>query len=504
MSRGDYGEAYRIAGVEPESNGDYAEYADYPDPIRNLPESEAFPAEAMPRASQRLIREGAAAIGCPKDFVGVPALVALGAAIGNARVLRLKEGWEEGAAIYGAVIASPGEKKSPGAAVAIEPAAKAQARLKNQYLEKLDEYKGDLRDYEVDRRDAHKNGMAAPPPPEPPQMGRTLVEDTTVEALAVILEENPRGLAVVRDELSAWARAMDQYKSGGRGADRQFYLSAWSNRYASVDRKTKPEPLIIPRPFVGVFGSIQPGILPELGEGREDGLLDRFLFAYPDPLPSRWTDDEISSEARADYATLYGKLRNLHMPEDDQCDPNPVRLHFSPDARASFIDAVNQHRTEMEQPGFPARLKGPWSKLEAYLGRLALVLALSRSVDSGEPERVEVEDVLKAYSLLNYFKAQARRVYVGLYGEDPRDVLAGDLKRFLQERGGRFEGTPTELHQQLKSNHKGGQPEALTRRLNEIQRLSPALGFDERKQNYTKDDGKRSTRNVVTLFLGDL
>jgi hypothetical protein len=432
-------------------------------------------------------------------------LVVLGTAIGNSRVLKLKEGWNEGAAIYGAVVADPGEKKSPAAAVAMEPATRAQAALKSEYLEKLDEYQREVREYEVDKRDAQKQGHAAPPPPVPPRMGRTVVEDATVEALAVVLEDNPRGVGAFRDELSAWARAMDQYKSGGKGSDRQFFLSAWSNRYASVDRKSRQEPLILPRPFVGVFGSIQPTILPEIGDGREDGLLDRFLFAYPDPKPSRWTDDEISPEARTDYGSLYGKLRGLYMDTDDHGDPNPAKVVFAPDARAVFIEAINDHRTEMEEPGFPLRLKGLWSKLEAYLARISLILALSRSVDECSPERVEAGDVLRAVALLDYFKSQARRVHTGLYQPDPLDLLAKDLQRFLREREGcRFEGSPTELHEQLESEHKGGHSNALTKRIKEIERRSPSLRFSEKTENYRKEDGSRSTRRVVVLSLGDL
>jgi hypothetical protein len=63
-----------------------------------------------------------------------------------------------------------------------------------------------------------------------------VVEDTTVEALAAVLEGNPRGVLVARDELSAFVRAMDQYKDH-KGTDRQFYLSAWSNSPVTVDRK---------------------------------------------------------------------------------------------------------------------------------------------------------------------------------------------------------------------------------------------------------------------------
>ena len=59
-------------------------------------------------------------------------------------------------------------------------------------------------------------------------MGRTVVEDATVEALYSVLEENPRGVLDIEDELSGWVRRMDQYK-GGKGADRQFFLGVWSN-----------------------------------------------------------------------------------------------------------------------------------------------------------------------------------------------------------------------------------------------------------------------------------
>jgi hypothetical protein len=71
-----------------------------------------------------------------------------------------------------------------------------------------------------------------------------VVEDTTVEALAAALEDNPRGVLLARDELSAFVRGMDQYKNH-RGSDRQFYLSAWSNSPVSVDRKNLEEPIFL-------------------------------------------------------------------------------------------------------------------------------------------------------------------------------------------------------------------------------------------------------------------
>lgn len=501
MSRAGRGfeEAYKSSGYAGNDESVYAVYAVYAD-SKELPDAKAFPVEVMPTACQRLVREAAAAIGCPPDFVALPMLTTLGSAIGNSRVVKLKAGWEESATIYGAVIADPGEKKTPAMKVAVEPTIKQQAAFREAYREKQDEYKRELRQYEVERKDASKNGLAAPPPPEEPLMERTVVEDTTIEALAAVLEGTPRGVLVMRDELSAWIRSMDQYKAGGKGADRQFYLAAWSGSYASVDRKGKPEPLILQRPFLGVFGAIQPDVLPEMGAGREDGLLDRFLFSYPESVPSRWTDDEITSEARASYKALYDGLRGLYVPEDDYGDPEPVRVAFSPDAKEVLVEAVNLHREEMEAVGFPVRLKGPWSKLEAYLARLSLILAMGRVVDEGAAQRVEAPDVLRAVVLLDYFKSQARRVYVGLYGQSTEDRLAEDLAAFMEKQGNSWRGQPSELHAQLKSKHKPSRADELSKLIRVIADKSPALTFEDGHEAIERD-GKRTTRRYVALTL---
>ena len=463
-----------------------------------LPAAPPFPTGAMPRGCRQLIEEAAAAIGCPPEFVGLPMLSVLGSAIGNSRVLKLKGGWEEGAAIYAAVVAEPGEKKTPATKVAIEPAVKVQAALREDYRRAIDEHKREQRAYEVDKRDAAKAGEPAPPPPQEPRMERAIVEDITVEALAVVLESTPRGVLAWRDELSGWVRSMDQYKQGGKGADRQYWLSAWSNSYAAVDRKSRGEPLIIQRPFVGVYGAIQPGILAELSDGREDGLLDRFLLTYPEPAPleDRWTDEEISDEARGLYANLYRKLRELYMPTDEYGDPEPVRIHFAPDAKEAAKQAINSLGDEMYSPGFPARLKGPWSKLEAYFARLCLILATTRAADMNTAERVEVEDVLAAVALLDYFKSHARRVYVGLHGEHQDERLAADIKTFLEERGGYFKDEPGILFNELRSKAKPPRPDELTKMLKAIAAKTRTLTFNS--GNFKKDG---QSRRFVELFL---
>ncbi len=86
--------------------------------LRDLPDATEFPVDAMPDECQVLIREAAAAIGCPAEFVGAPMLAVLGSAIGNSRRIKIKEGWDEPPVFYVGIIGDPGDKKSPAVSIA--------------------------------------------------------------------------------------------------------------------------------------------------------------------------------------------------------------------------------------------------------------------------------------------------------------------------------------------------------------------------------------------------
>jgi hypothetical protein len=133
---------------------------------------------------------------------------------------------------------------------------------------------------------------------------------------------------------------------------------------------------------------------------------------------------------------------------------------------------------------------------------VGVIVALCRVVADDAPERIEAEDVLRASVLLDYFKNHARRVYVGLYGADRIDGLAEDVARFLEERGGSWSGSPSELYETLDSQHNPGMAKDLSTALAEATQCSPVLSFERGKHHaLTKEDGTRTTRPVWALFL---
>jgi hypothetical protein len=461
-----------------------------------------FPTSALPKPVARLVEESAAAIGCPPDAIGLSALIALGSAIGNSRVIQPKKGWTESAAIYGAVIADSGEKKTAAIAATTDVVQNLENTLNRDHDKSLEEFAREEREYEVERKEAAKQGLPATPPPRRPTAERVHINDTTLEALIPILKENPRGVMLERDELVGWVKAMDQYKAGGKGAERQYWLSAWSNRPVSVDRKGQSGPTSVLRPFVSVVGSIQPSVLPELADNREDGMLERFLFAYPETLNAMWTEDEVSDAAKATYRDLYERLRDLAMDADELGDPIEKPVTFSTEAKQLYVATYNNHRLEMGLPGFPSYLRSPFSKLEAYFLRITLILAACRFTLDGVAERVEAGDVLRAVALTDYFKEQARRVFGALGGQDPRNRLVEDCARFVSERGGSWKGTPTNLHEELISEYKPDRADELSKFLKEAAGYETGFSYESDTERFKDEEGGWKSRRVLRLSVG--
>jgi hypothetical protein len=470
-----------------------------------LPEAPHFPTDTLPAAARRFVEEGAEAIGCASDLLALPVLAVLSAGIGGSRVVEIKRSWREGATLFLAVVASPGEKKTPAANAARRPVLKRQAEKWQEFKAKKEEHEREMREWKARCRDARSAGETEPPPPPEPTMERTYADDTTVESLVGILEDNPRGVLIYKDELTGWVRSHDQYKAGGKGSDRQHWLSVWSNQAIVVDRKSRQgDPTYVERPWVSLVGGIQPAMLPELGGSMEDGLLDRFLFAYPKHSNTDLSDVEIGADTEVEYAGLYAKLSSLQMVHDEIGQEAPNVVPMSQEARRLFKELHDEIGREMLEPGFPLRLQGVWAKARGYLARISLVLALSGSVEHDEPEQVEEEDVQNAARIVAYFKAHARRVYGKLQATTPEDVLAGEIRDFVQDQDGEWSGSATELYEELQEREAQGLPENadwLSRAALSIGERSGVLSV-EKKRTGNKRFRKLTLKNGVTSVIG--
>ena len=388
-----------------------------------------FPLETFPPALRNFITETAASLPVPVDMIAVPVLVLAGAAIGATRRIRLKTGWEESPALYAAIVAEPGALKSPALAAAAAPVYERQKQHNKEYERSRIQHEADMARYARELI-VYQKGKGGEPPLKPklPSLERSWSGDATVERLAGLLSENPRGFSLIRDELSAWVKSLNQYK-GSKGSDKQFYLSLWNSAPISVDRQGRT--ILIDHPFLSVVGCIPPDVLPDLDDesGREDGFLHRLLFTYLQPLPVRWTDTVVSSSAKEAYSQLMARLHALTMPET-----GPVVLGLDPLAKALFMKWHDEHCAKLEAPHLSPILKGFHAKLKGYCARFALIHALCVN-----PEATEIPpvSVAAACELVDYFAGQCRLVAPLLVRThlSPWEKCERDIRRALS--GGR-------------------------------------------------------------------
>jgi hypothetical protein len=105
---------------------------------------------------------------------------------------------------------------------------------------------------------------------------RLYATDPTIERLASLLRVKPRGMMLLRDELSGLFSNMARYSGG---SDRPFWLEAWNGGRHVIERVSGS--IVLEHNLVGIVGGFQPDKLARAFTGDEDGMYARFLYGWP-------------------------------------------------------------------------------------------------------------------------------------------------------------------------------------------------------------------------------
>lgn len=328
-----------------------------------------FPVAILPAPIADFVQEAAAAVGVEAAYVALPVLTLLGAAIGNTRRLRMKRNHEAPAILWTGIVGPSGTGKSPALRIALKAARDHEARLRKRE-----------------------------------EGGRFVVTDTTTEALAQLMADNPRGMLCVHDELAGWLGSIDRYKSQKQrcSADQAFLLSTFDGDHYSIDRRTGDQRhLHIPKASLWVTGGIQPSVLANfMGNAeREAGLLARLVLASPPPQPLTYSQEEVTASTEARFEEVVSRLFAL---EGDEV------VHPAEEAKLLWIKFHDQ--TAKEMLGLPPDLAAAWSKAMGTALRIALILHLA----SPSGDSVSLKTMEQAVSLTEWFKHEAKRIYRSL------------------------------------------------------------------------------------------
>lgn len=387
-----------------------------------LPAAMAWDDDLLPEALRGFVRDAADRTQCPPDFVAVSLIVAISAVVGRKRTIHPKQrdDWEVVPNQWGCIIGRPSAMKSPALKQALRPLAALEAKEREKHQAAMLDYKaaGEILELErraakdkakklmaEDKKDAALAAIAELASDLPaPVARRYIVNDATVEKLGELLNENPNGLLLVRDELGGWLATM-QTEDGAVG--RAFYLECFDGSGSFVYDRIGRGTVFIESCCLSLIGGIQPSRIAPLVRGAvtgelDDGLVQRLQLAvWPDDdrawvLVDRWPNHAARERVEAVFERL------------DQMPDEPRRaLHFTPEGQELFNAWYTEHMTEIRSGDIHPALQSHYMKMPQTIAGLALLFELIE----GDADAVGAEATARALDWADYLKSHAARLY---------------------------------------------------------------------------------------------
>ena len=407
-----------------------------------LPGVEPFTGELLPEALRGYVVDIADRQQAPPDFAAVTAVCGLAAVLGNKVCIRPKQhdNWEIVPTQWGAIIGRPSAMKSPSLMSALRPLYALQDELREQWEAECVEAavddqlaslnaktaqkkagklldKGDRDAARIALTDAGGPEGGAPPCP------RIVVNDSSVEKLGELLNENENGLLLVRDELTGF---LARIESEEFQSERAFYLEAFNGdgrfTYDRIGRGT----VHIKNCTLSMIGGMQPSRLAPIvrnavSGANNDGLVQRLqLCVWPDDIGSwQWVDRTPDVAAHERYDRAFRDLHGLELEPHLKDGKGRAVLRFVPAAQVMFQEWMTDVQTEARKGGLPSALESHILKMPKTATGLALLFEL---VEGGREAVGEIA-TRRALGWAEYLRSHATRIYAA--GETMAEEGAG-------------------------------------------------------------------------------
>ncbi|WP_339645555.1 DUF3987 domain-containing protein [uncultured Porticoccus sp.] len=389
---------------------------------------EKYSNDLLPEMLGDFVDDIAERMQCPPDFPAVSILISLSTVIGRRCGIypKRKDDWLVVPNLWGVVVGRPSLMKSPAIQQAMRSLDALITKSAQQHAAEMalfevlaEAHAGQKEAWKKEVRKAGSDGkptedMLPPQKPEPPVEHRLRTNSGSVECLIKLLNENPNGLLVFRDELTGWLKSLDK---PGKEGDRQFYLEAWNGNGASFDYDTFAHGHLHSDGLcLSMLGSIQPGPLSTLiagaakGGGGDDGMIQRFqLMVYPDSI-GKWrnVDRPPNTDAQKKVDCIFQKLDSMTFPS---VNGNIFALHFDSAAQDFFDNWRAALELKVQNEKTPT-IESHLAKYRSLMPSIALLIHLADLADRNATlTPVTLEAATCAAALCNYLESHARRIY---------------------------------------------------------------------------------------------
>lgn len=317
-------------------------------------------------------------------------------------VASAKSDWIEYPILWVAIVGEPSKRKTPCFRLVKNIIDGLESILEHQYYDKMEKYREEMEEYKREKKKKESNM----PEPKKPIRERITTQNTTVEALAKVVNLNSmcgnRGVSICVDELSTLLEGCGQYKKN-KNVDEAYFLQSWLRQKFNLIRVTNDIDYII-YPAHTIMGTIQPKVLNNTilmnGLDVSNGMIERWLY-----VTSKYEETGLQTNSSEHFDKEI--LRNIYTRLFHQTEIRKCKFDYK--AQACFDDFCYQIVQRKKERNMPELAKSYLQKQTTYVARISLILhCMENPYNNDVPEYI----VKRAIKLSNYFVKSFERIAI--------------------------------------------------------------------------------------------
>ena len=387
-------------------------YSETPEAVRDF-------IEELPLVLKEHVLKVGDMLGVPYEYPLLGLLICSSICIGKDVVLKDYHR-EIYANIYAVIVGEQGLGKSPAIKIMIKPLREKD----NQYAEK---YKNDLNELRISKKavenkeerlkiDEQINSLIKK---------KNVVDDETLENLAIRMVNSPKGLLWFTDELAS----MYQKQPSGKSVT-DYLVKAYDNEPWDIGRKTQ-EDIHVPLTYLTTASTTQPSTAQRLlmtSELQGNGHIARHLISVvmPDeertPEINKYKMTSLDMERYHEFMSLlYEKCKSVHS----------IKLSREAEEELAAIEFLHSIARQEEPDSV---FKGFHGKIGERIRKVALNLHMLKRMDAWirkdqhfDKEYISKETIIVSYMLVKYLTIESLEKLFGTASETEEDKMRESL-----------------------------------------------------------------------------
>lgn len=314
---------------------------------------------------------------------------------------------------------------------------------------KLDDLKAAWQEMSASDRKANKTNAEINPrlyEKEHCQARRWFYDEGTLDGILKTMSSQPswQGGVVVYDELSGFFEGLNQYRSGGKGNDRQRDLSNWNGPIRNTfDRVNKDNRYYLDGQTLNKLGGIQVEKLRKYLDlsNDVDGAVSRYLFLLHEPLdprPGKPPEDPNSIDECIEK--IINQISGISLEADEDGIIDPYNCWFS-EIGESYAFGIKYHyeilikKYRAINPSFASYLG---KQMKTFL-RLTLAIHLLNWIfdpDNTDLHKIPVQTAKKAAKMTDFYISQFLTIQgVTSQDENPVQGILSEIWEIVKTTG---------------------------------------------------------------------